>query len=296
MDLCMTLPTMLPHGRAESLAWCRGVEEGAWSGLAVPERVTFTSHSLLVELAAAAALTEHVRLWTTIVILPAHSAVQMAKDLASVDCLCDGRLTVRVGVGGREDDYRAVGAPFDHRWQRLDDQVAVMRATWSGRPPFEGADPVGPGPVQQGGPPLVAGAMGPKALARAARWAAGVDDGATVTGIDGDTLGATIERVRAAWRDAGRLDPPHVSASLWYALGPDADDRLREYAYAYTRIFGEGAAKAFAEAATCSTPAALQAAVDTAQSVGCDALFLVPTTADPTELDRTHDALGWRLG
>ncbi|MCU1374615.1 MAG: flavin-dependent oxidoreductase, F420-dependent methylene-tetrahydromethanopterin reductase, partial [Actinomycetia bacterium] len=80
----MTLPTMLPHGRDEVLAWCRGIDEGPFSSLAVPERVTFTSHALTVQLSAAAALTERVRLWTTLVVLPAHDAVQTAKDLASV--------------------------------------------------------------------------------------------------------------------------------------------------------------------------------------------------------------------
>ena len=66
----MTLPTMLPHGRREALAWCRGVDEGPWSSLAVPERIAYTSHSLTVQLAAAAALTERVRLWTTLIVLP----------------------------------------------------------------------------------------------------------------------------------------------------------------------------------------------------------------------------------
>src|SRR3954447_26532571 len=98
MDIAMTLPTMLPHGRTEALAWCRGIDEGPWSSLAVPERVTFPSHSLTVQLAAAAALTERVRLWTTLVVLPAHSTVQVAKDMASVDQLSSGRLTMAVGV------------------------------------------------------------------------------------------------------------------------------------------------------------------------------------------------------
>jgi hypothetical protein len=58
MQIAMTLPTMLPHGRAETLAWCRGIDGGPFSSLAVPERITYTSHSLTVELAAAAAPTE----------------------------------------------------------------------------------------------------------------------------------------------------------------------------------------------------------------------------------------------
>src|SRR3954471_744203 len=127
MELSMTLPTMLPHGRAEALAWCRGIDEASFSSLAVPERVTYTSHSLTVQLAAAAALTERVRLWTTLIVLPAHPAVQVAKDMASVDQLCAGRLTLGVGVGGREQDFRAIEGRFDHRWARMDDQIDTMK-------------------------------------------------------------------------------------------------------------------------------------------------------------------------
>ena len=116
----MTLPTMLPHSRAETLAWCREVDDGPWSGLAVPERITYTSHDWTVDLSAVAALTERVRLYTTIVILPAHDEVAVAKQLASIDVLSDGRLTVGVGVGGREHDYRAIGGSFERRWQRMD--------------------------------------------------------------------------------------------------------------------------------------------------------------------------------
>ena len=150
----MTLPTMLPHTRADVLAWCRGVDDGPWASLAVPERITYTSHDITVQLAAAAALTERVRLWTTIVILPAHDAVAVAKQMASVDVLSDGRLTMGIGIGGREHDYRAINASFARRFPRMDEQVATMQRIWNGEPPFDGADPVGPPPVQPGGPPL----------------------------------------------------------------------------------------------------------------------------------------------
>ncbi|MEX2253936.1 MAG: LLM class flavin-dependent oxidoreductase [Acidimicrobiia bacterium] len=293
MQIAMTLPTMLPHGRTETLEWCRAIDEGPWSSLAVPERVTYPSHSWTVQLAAAAALTSRVRLWTTIVVLPAHPEVQVAKDLASIDRLSEGRLTVGVGVGGREHDYRALGAPFTRRWQRMDDQVATMRRIWAGEPPFEGADPVGPPPVQAGGPPIVAGVMGPKALARAARWADGVDDASTITGVDADAAAAAFARIRDAWRDAGRTDTPHISASLWYALGDGALERVQGYAYDYLRIFGDDMARAMADGATTATPEALRSAIDTLAAAGCDELFLVPTTADPAELARTRDELGF---
>jgi len=288
----MTLPTMLPHGRAEVLAWCRAVDDGPFESLAIPERVTYTSHAWTVQLAAAAALTERVRLWTTIVILPAHDAVDVAKQLASVDQLSGGRLTVGIGVGGREHDYRAIGGSFSNRWARLDAQVETMRSIWSGAPPFEGADPVGPPPVQPGGPPIVSGAMGPKALARAARWAIGIDDATTVFGVDEDATAAAFARIRDAWADAGRDDAPHISASLWHALGDGAEERLRSYCYDYMRIMGDDVAAGFASLVSCHTADALRTAVDTLDRLGCDELFLVPTTTDVAELTRTRDALG----
>jgi alkanesulfonate monooxygenase SsuD/methylene tetrahydromethanopterin reductase-like flavin-dependent oxidoreductase (luciferase family) len=293
VDISMTLPTMLPHGRAEVLSWCRKVDEGPFASLAVPERITYPSHSWVVQLSAAAALTERVRLWTTVVVLPAHDAVDTAKHLASVDQLSAGRLTVGLGVGQREDDYRAVGGDMRRRWARLDEQVATMRSIWAGAPPFDGADPVGPPPVQPGGPPLVAGVMGPLGVARAARWADGVDDGASVVGVDGAVVATAFERIRAAWLAAGRATAPHISASLWFALGPGAEDRLRRYCFDYLRSVGDRLATAMAARATCYTPESLRGAVRTLEELGCDELFLVPTTADVAELDRTRSALGW---
>jgi alkanesulfonate monooxygenase SsuD/methylene tetrahydromethanopterin reductase-like flavin-dependent oxidoreductase (luciferase family) len=290
MDLSMTLPTMLPHSRAETLAWCREVDAGPWAGLAVPERITYTSHDWTVDLSAVAALTERVRLYTTIVILPAHDEVAVAKQLASIDVLSDGRLTVGVGVGGREHDYRAIGGSFARRWQRMDEQVARMRRIWAGEPPFEGADPVGPRPVQDR-IPMIGGVMGPKAISRAARWADGVDGAWTMDG-DRDAMAAAFTQIREAWDAAGRTDAPHLSSSIWYAVGDDAEARLRDYARTYMNIMGDGVGDWAASSVTCFTPDELRRAVDNARDAGADEFFLVPTTSDPDELARTCDALG----
>ncbi len=294
MHLSMTLPTMLRHSRAQTLAWCRDVDAGPWASLAVPERVTYTSHDWTVDLAAAAALTERVRLWTTIVILPAHDEVAVAKQLASVDVLSDGRLTVGVGVGGREHDYLAIGGSFSRRWQRMDEQVARMRRIWAGEPPFDGADQVGPRPVQDP-VPIIAGVMGPKSIARAARWADGVDGAWTMDG-DRDAMAAAFNQIRDAWDAAGRSEAPHLSSSIWYSLpgrdGDDAEARLRDYAHTYMSIMGEGVGEWAASSVACFTADALRRAVDNARDAGADEFFLVPTTSDPDELARTRDALG----
>lgn len=287
----MTLPTMLRHDRGQFMSWCRGIDGGAWHSLAVPERITYTSGDLMVELSAAAVLTERARLVTTIIALPMHDAVWAAKRLATVDVLCDGRLTVGVGVGGRDHDYRAVSASMQARWQRLDDQVATMRHIWAGQPPFDGADPVGPVPIQPGGPPLLAGALGPKAMARAAHWADGVDGAWSMDG-DHDTVSGAFRQIEAAWVTAGRSDRPHLSTSLWFALGPGSEERLRRYAYEYMKVFGESVARSCARDVVIFDERSLLRAVDNIDAAGADELFLVPTTADPVELDRLSGALG----
>ena len=111
-------------------------------------------------------------------------------------------------------------------------------------------------------------------------------------GVDADAAGAAFERIRDAWRDAGRTDAPHISASIWYALGDGAQDRLAGYVYDYMRIFDDDMAKAMAQMVPTHTEEAVRQAADTLADLGCDELFMVPTTVDPDELDRTRDALG----
>jgi hypothetical protein len=119
-----------------------------------------------------------------------------------------------------------------------------------------------------------------------------VIDGSTVTGADAATLSGVVQRVADAWSAAGRAERPYVAATLWYALGPDAQSRLHAYAYDYLEIFGDAMAGAMAGAAGCHSPQALRQAVEAAAEAGCDEVFLVPTTTDVSELDRTREALG----
>ena len=103
---------------------------------------------------------------------------------------------------------------------------------------------------------------------------------------------AAFDLIEAAWRAAGRDDKPHLSTSIWYALGDGAEDRLRAYAYEYLKIFGEDAGQYGAQSVACYTPDALRRALENIAAAGADELFLVPTTTDPDELTRTRDALG----
>jgi len=169
----LTLPSMLAGvDRATTLEWCRRIDDGPFSSLSMGERITYPNQELWAVLAAAAAVTERVRIISTVVLLPAHDAVMVAKQAATLDVLSGGRFTLGVGVGGREEDYRAIGASFARRHARMDEQVDVMRRIWAGER-IDGCAPVGPQPVRPGGPPILVGAMGPKAIARASHWADG---------------------------------------------------------------------------------------------------------------------------
>jgi alkanesulfonate monooxygenase SsuD/methylene tetrahydromethanopterin reductase-like flavin-dependent oxidoreductase (luciferase family) len=290
MEIGLTLPTMIADlDRDTTVGWCRAIDDGPFSTLAIGERIAYPNQELFVTLSAAAALTERVRIMSTVVVLPMHAAVDVAKKAATLDVLSDGRFTLGVGVGGRDEDYRSLEAPFGRRHPRMDDQVATIRRVWAGRPPFPGLSPVGPPPVQPGGPPIYSGALGPKAIARSAHWAEGV------CGFLLDPLGEDVEGtfrgIEAAWRDAGREERPRHVTSFWYALGDGGEDRLKAYARGYLGIFGDELAAAMAASCSAFGPSRLRDALARMEDAGCDELLLVPTSPSVDEIAHLLDTL-----
>jgi alkanesulfonate monooxygenase SsuD/methylene tetrahydromethanopterin reductase-like flavin-dependent oxidoreductase (luciferase family) len=177
MKVGMHLPVMAPgFERERTLEWARRIDAGPFSSLASGERIAFPNPDIGVALAAAAAVTSRVRLHYSVLVLPIHATLLAAKQVATLDVLSGGRVTLGVGVGGREEDYRAAGARFGRdRWRRLDEQVALLRRAWAGEPVVEGsAQPVEPAPLQPGGPEILAGSLFERSIRRAARWADGL--------------------------------------------------------------------------------------------------------------------------
>ncbi len=291
MDIGIALPTMATgFTRTTFTEWCRGVDEGPYSSISAGERITFHNPELLVSTSAAAALTERVRVVTNIAVLPLHRPALLAKQLATLDVLAAGRLVVGAGVGGREEDYRSLGVPFGDRHQRLDDDVAELRRLWAGGPAIDGGRPVGPPTHTDGGPPLWAAAMGPRSMARAARWA---------DGVTGFSIGADPEEITRcnrlaldAWEAEGRSGRPWLVSGTFYLLGgPDADAELKRFARAYLAVFGDRAADSLSRLVGLSSPARLLDTLAAAEAAGCDEFILVPGTVDPDCLERTTAAL-----
>lgn len=294
MKVSLCLPYMeRDFTRKEIKAWCEAVDDGPFHAISCGERITDYTLEMRNMLAFAAACTERVRLVPSLYVLPMHSAVWAAKELATLDVLSEGRVTLTVGVGGREMDYKAVGAEFAKRHARMDQQIAVMRSIWAGEPPFEGAElvgaaEVGPRPVQSH-IPILAGVMGEKPMARAAKWA----DGVYAFAMDGDS-GLTQHFKQTAsdkWAEAERVDKPYFAGGFWYSLADGSEAILKDYVYNYLRTFGEGHARRTADTMTRFTKDTVLDAMVGMQKLGCDEIYVVPASASIDEVTRLESLL-----
>jgi probable F420-dependent oxidoreductase len=174
----------------------------------------------LVHLAYVAAATERVLLGTGIIILPQRNPVVLAKQVASLDVLCDGRLLLGIGVGYLEPELTAIGVPLQRRGPRTDDYLGAMRALWSQPGPvsfesstvsFGGID-AHPRPVQPGGPRIMIGGH----TAGAYRRAVAQGHGWYGFALTPETAAVSIEGLRAAANTTTRpseLGPLEISVT-----------------------------------------------------------------------------------
>lgn len=289
MRVGMNLPVMAPGlDRRTFLDWCRAIDDGPWSCLALGERINFPNPDAIAALAAAATVTERVPLVANVVVPALHEPVLLAKQLATIDVLSEGRLVVGLGVGGREEDYLAVGADFDVRkLDLLESRVARLREVWSGTHAHPKAlRPVEPAPCRAAGPPLLAGSLGPKSIRRAAAWADGLL-GFSFT-LAEDELRTAFGLARVAWSEAGRSDAPHLATGAWFALGDSAEAgraQLESYLRRYLNFLGE-MAEHLIPLVPFHQPQALRDGLQRAADVGADEVLLTPTSWDVAELDR----------
>jgi len=135
----------------------------------------------LLQLAQAAAHSERLLFGTSVYLLPLRHPTPVAKQVATLDRLCDGRLIFGVGVGGEfPREYEACGVPVRERGARLSEAIPLLRRLWTGEPvtsegrfyPFPEVRLL-PRPVQKPGPPIWCGGRNPKALERIARMGDG---------------------------------------------------------------------------------------------------------------------------
>lgn len=284
----MTMPVMEPDLDATVLeTWARTIDEGPFSSLCWGERIAFDNPDNLTLLGALAAWTNRVRLLTTVIVPQLRNAVMLAKGLATGDVLSGGRLTVGFGVGGRHEDYHAVGAdPATQTMRGLAERVAVMRRVWAGEKTSDSVLPVGPAPVQPGGPPLFVGSIGPKTIRSAAAWADGL--AGTTLDLDIAKQHELFDVTRDAWAQAGK-PKPHLITSFWFAFGSPEESRAQ--VHRHLRRYMNWIPAEYVDAMAPMTGWAgsedqLLDVLRKFEEIGTDELQLIPTSSDVDQLRR----------
>lgn len=279
MDIGIGLPAGVPGATpAQIVGWARRAEERGFASLACVDRIQYDTYDPLVALSAAAAVTETIGLVTSILIAPLRETTTLAKQIASLDALSAGRLTLGVAIGARGSDYDAnefgrrgrgerLGDQLDHLGDLLDEATITPSAAVRPRPRL-----------------LAGGASGP-ALSRMAR----ATDGYIHGGGPARSFARARQQALAAWTDAGRPGRPQTWAMAYFALDEGAGAAGREYLLDYYAFAAPYTQRLADELLT--TPLALREYVTSYADAGCDHLVLFPGTTDPDQVDRLADAL-----
>ena len=183
----------------------------------------------LATLSYLAATTERVLLGTSVLVLPYHNPVELAKYTATLDHMSDGRVTLGVGVGAMTEEFAALGIPMSERGALTNECIRVMKELWTNQAPSYHSSRwnfddlrFSPKPVQQPHIPLWIGGASPGALRRAAR----LGDGWHPSGLTPEEYAVRRQQVRELAERAGR-DPDSLTMSARVEVeatgGPSSD-------------------------------------------------------------------------
>lgn len=276
MEIGIGLPNAVPGTSGEQLTeFAREAERQGFSSLGTIDRLVYPNYDPLIALAAAAAVTERIRLATSILIAPLRpNAAMLAKVTASIQALSGGRLVLGLAIGAREDDYEASGLSTEDRGATLDSQIEELKRIWAGEERgYAGA--IGP---EFEPPSLIVGGTVEAAFRRAARFG----DGWIMGGGAPDQFAQAASGVREAWSAEGRDDEPRLMSLAYFSLGPEAESNARSaLGHYYAWLGDELAGQIAASAAT--DPETVRQYISAFEKAGCDELILFPCSSDPDQ-------------
>ena len=280
MDVGIGLPNAVSGtSGAQLIEWARRADGRGFSSLGTIDRIVYDNYEPLTALAAAAAVTERIGLCTSVLLGPLReNEVELAKQALSVHALSGGRLTLGIGLGGREDDYEISGLETKGRGKRLDAMLERMQEIWAG-------DEVGPS--LEGAPRVVVGGAADASFARAARFGEGWIAG----GAPPDQYAEAAVKARAAWSEAGREGEPRLMGLAYFALGERAEEDARAGLGDYYAWLGEEVVDYIVDGAVKDAEAVRQLVAAFAEA-GCGELIFCPSSGDPDQVDLLADALG----
>lgn len=280
MDLSIGLPNAVPGTSGDELVeFAKRAESRGFKSLGSIDRVVYENYEPLVALAAAAAVTETIGLSTSVLLGPLRpSGAALGKQTLSLNALSGGRFSLGIGLGGREDDYAAIGASMDDRGKVMDELLAEMTKVW---------DDEAIGPNIAGRPQLLLGGGVQASYDRAARFG----DGWIGGGAPPDQFAKDADAVRKAWSDAGRDGEPVLRALGYFALGDTGEADANAYLTDYYSWLGEETAGYIAGSAA-KDAETVQGYIQGFTAVGCDELILFPSNGSPDQVDLLADAAG----
>lgn len=279
MKVGIGLPTTVPGvERGQVLDWARRAEAAGFSTLGTLDRLVYPNWEPLVALGGAAAVTERIGLMTAVLLAPwRQNAALVAKQAATVHALSEGRLTLGMGLGSRDDDYKASGVPTKGRGKRFDEMLDEIRRLWAGE---EVGYAGGVGPDVSGDQPdIIVGGTADQAFRRAARYG----DGWMLGGGAPDRFPELAEKLTAAWADEGRGGEPRRMALTYFALGDDPDGDTERSIGDYYSFAPEYAAAVVA--GTAKGEQGVRDRVDQFREAGVDEVVMFPASADPEHVD-----------
>ncbi len=285
MEIGIGLPSTVPGTTGREITeWARAAEQAGFSTLGTIDRIVYANYEPMIALAAAAAVTDRIRLATTVLLGPLRvNAALVAKQALSLDALAGGGRTVLgLAVGGREDDFAASGLRLADRGRWMDDAVAQIRRIWDGAFPYE----IGPRPPDPGPSLLIGGGA-----AAAYERAAGHRDGWILGGGTPDMFREGVESLLSAWRKKERDGEPRKAALAYYSLGEHAQRNAERYLGDYYGFLGQEFAGMIVGSAA-KDAETVQGYIAAFDDAGCDELIFFPTSSDPEQVDLLAAAAG----
>ncbi|MEV6140076.1 LLM class flavin-dependent oxidoreductase [Nocardia sp. NPDC051990] len=282
MHIGLGLPIADPRALPD---WARRADSGPFSTLGLLDRLVYHNPEPLVTLALLAGITSRIKLQTEVLLAPLREPVLLAKQAATLDRLCGGRLVLGLGVGGRADDHEASGTDIRTRGRRLDHHIDLMRRLWAGEPYSATCGPIGPTPTSPVGPELLFGGYWLAALRRVARYGGGF-----LAAVAPDSAEPQFDTVRGLWRDHGRPGQPRIVAQVNVALGPEpVIDDARANISAYYRFLGNAD---LITSGLLTTPQHIRSTITQFHALGVDEVMLYCFGRDPDQADRIADIIG----
>ncbi len=279
MDIGIGIPnTIRGITGAQLLDWAKRAEGAGFSTLASIGAVSYPSYEELTLFAAAGAVTERIKFLTNVLIAPARTAAELAKQAATVDQLTGGRLTLGLGAGWRPGDFSLTGHDFGGRGQAFDELLEALPRAWAGELLQPDTRPVGPPPIRSTIPVMIGGTT-EAAVQRTAKHGIGW----TAGGMPPDAVASFGDRVRSAWTAAGREGAPRIVALVYFGLGA-TEAESQQNVYHYYQPMGHETAEMIAGSVLRSAEA-IRGALQAYEAVGVDELILDPSVGDLGQVD-----------